>query len=176
MRRMFIAIRVFFAALFHGQNAARVDEILKKWGLPPPTAVVELPREVTWGLPRLSGRRRLSLVGAKGTVPLSNVDGKVVVAVAALALLGWRPLAADAAQPQERSAAAGRTGLATQYPGDAGIDRDPAVLVAENFEKGTIRDLGRRWQEVSDKDGAVLAFSDDVADSSSGKRSLQTTP
>ena len=44
MRRIFIAIRVFFAVLFHGQVAAQVDEILKKRGLPSPTAVAELPR------------------------------------------------------------------------------------------------------------------------------------
>jgi hypothetical protein len=44
MRRILIAIRVFFAVLFHGQIAARAEEILKKRGLPEPMAVAELPR------------------------------------------------------------------------------------------------------------------------------------
>jgi hypothetical protein len=44
MRRIFIAIRVFFAVLFHGQIALQVDEILKKRGLPQPMAAAELPR------------------------------------------------------------------------------------------------------------------------------------
>jgi hypothetical protein len=47
MRRVFIAIRVFFAVLFHGRIAAQVDEILKKRGLPAPTAAAELPRAET---------------------------------------------------------------------------------------------------------------------------------
>lgn len=44
MRRIFIAIRVFFVVLFHGQIAAQVDEVLKKRGLPQPMAAAELPR------------------------------------------------------------------------------------------------------------------------------------
>jgi hypothetical protein len=44
MRRIFIAIRVFFLVLFHGQIAAEVDEVLKKRKLPQPMATAELPR------------------------------------------------------------------------------------------------------------------------------------
>jgi hypothetical protein len=37
-----------------------------------------------------------------------------------------------------------QTGLATQYPGDVGIEKDPGVLFAENFESGQLR----KWDEV----------------------------
>ncbi|MEW6755464.1 MAG: hypothetical protein AB1505_31480 [Candidatus Latescibacterota bacterium] len=66
-------------------------------------------------------------------------------------------------------------GLAAKYPGDVGIERDPAVLFAENFETGTIEEIGKRWDEVSNKDGRVLALDSDVPSDSRGKRSLQMT-
>ena len=37
----------------------------------------------------------------------------------------------------------GAEGLAARYPGDAGIERDPAVLFAENFESGDLK----KWDE-----------------------------
>jgi hypothetical protein len=67
------------------------------------------------------------------------------------------------------------TGLAAKYPGDVGIERDPAVLFAESFEKGSLEEIGRRWGNLSNKDGKVIAFCDDVPPGSTGKRSLQMT-
>lgn len=66
-------------------------------------------------------------------------------------------------------------GLSAKYPGDAGLMRDPAVLLAENFESGPIDDLKQRWSEISNKDGKVLAFSEDVPPGSHGRRSIQMT-
>lgn len=66
-------------------------------------------------------------------------------------------------------------GLATKYQGDRGIERDPAVLFAENFETGSIEEIGKRWGDLSNKDGKVMAFSDDVPPGSAGKRSLHIT-
>jgi hypothetical protein len=66
-------------------------------------------------------------------------------------------------------------GLAARHPGDRDLERDAAVLFSENFESGSLSDLTRRWSEVSNKDGAVLAFSEDVPAASAGKRSLQMT-
>src|SRR5437016_14222340 len=37
-------------------------------------------------------------------------------------------------------------GLASKYPGDAGIERDPDVLFAESFETDSWR---KTWQEIS---------------------------
>ncbi|MEW6158534.1 MAG: carbon-nitrogen hydrolase family protein [Verrucomicrobiota bacterium] len=67
------------------------------------------------------------------------------------------------------------TGLAAKYPGDAGIERDPRVVWAENFEEGEVGDLGKRWEQISNKEGKVLEFSRDVPEGSAGKRSLQMT-
>ncbi len=66
-------------------------------------------------------------------------------------------------------------GIAARYPGDAGIAKDPAVLLAEDFETGTIGDLGRKWTEVSNKGGKPLSFSDLKPGGSKGRRSLQIT-
>ena len=66
-------------------------------------------------------------------------------------------------------------GLAARYPGDIGIEKDPAVVFAENFEEGTLDELFGRWTDTSNKNGKVLAFSTDVAGESAGRRSLQMT-
>jgi len=66
-------------------------------------------------------------------------------------------------------------GLAAKYPRDRGIERDPDVLLTENFEKGEIADLGKRWSEVSNKEGRPLAFSDDAPTATRGKRSIRMT-
>ena len=49
------------------------------------------------------------------------------------------------------------------------------TLFSEDFEVGSIEDLKQHWSEVSNKDEAVLAFSDDVPAGSTGHRSLRMT-
>lgn len=66
-------------------------------------------------------------------------------------------------------------GLAAKYPGDRGIERDPHVLLAEGFETGSITEVAKRWDEVSNKNRRVLALSDDVPPDSAGRHSLQVT-
>lgn len=66
-------------------------------------------------------------------------------------------------------------GLAARYPGDKGIERDASVLFTENFEAGSIADVGRRWTNSKNDKGQPLGFSDQVAPASSGKRCLQVT-
>ncbi len=66
-------------------------------------------------------------------------------------------------------------GLSAKHPGDRGIAGDPAVLLAEDFEKGEIGDLSRKWTEVSNKDGKVLAWADGGPEGTGGKRSIQMT-
>src|SRR5262245_51568295 len=66
-------------------------------------------------------------------------------------------------------------GLSAKHPRDAGIAKDAAVLLAEDFESGAIDDLGKRWTEVLNKDGKPLGFADDTPASSSGKRCLEIT-
>jgi hypothetical protein len=66
-------------------------------------------------------------------------------------------------------------GLARAHPGDAGIAHHPAVLLAEDFEHGSLDTLRRRWNEVENKDGRVLEFAADVPAASPGRSSLQVT-
>jgi hypothetical protein len=64
-------------------------------------------------------------------------------------------------------------GLAAKYPRDRGLARDAAVLLAEDFESGELSDLEKRWTEVSNKDGKVLAFDADQPATSGGRRALR---
>src|SRR6185503_18419075 len=50
------------------------------------------------------------------------------------------------------------TGIAAQYPRDEGIERDPRVLLAENFEVGSIADLSKHWSDVGNRDNKILSF------------------
>ena len=93
---------------------------------------------------------------------------RTVAGVAAIAALACFALAsAGEALPEG-------PGLAANYPGDTGIERDPSVLFSDSFETGTIAEIGKRWGEVSNKDATVLALSDDVPRAGS-KRSVQMT-
>ncbi len=66
-------------------------------------------------------------------------------------------------------------GLAARYPGDRGIARDPAVVLAEDFEEGSIEAVVQRWENIGNKDGRALSLSGEVPPGSSGRRSLQIT-
>jgi hypothetical protein len=104
------------------------------------------------------------------------------VGAVALGLLGAWLFSQHPANGQEDASVTGARDtvpegavLAAKYPGDVGIERDPAVLFAENFETGSIEEIGKRWGDISNKEGKVMAFSDDVPVHRSGKRSLQVT-
>ncbi len=64
-------------------------------------------------------------------------------------------------------------GLATDHPGDRGIELADGVLVAESFEEGTVADLSKRWSEVKNPGGSVLRFVEDVPAGACGKRALE---
>ncbi len=51
-------------------------------------------------------------------------------------------------------------GLAALYPGDAGISRDPSVLLAEGFDRGELRELLAKWHEVNNKEGRPIALAE----------------
>lgn len=97
--------------------------------------------------------------------------------VPAMALTLTSLMAAEPISAQDKLPAAplDGQGIATKYPGDAGIEKDPSVIFAENFETGGIAEIGKRWSEVKNPDGKVLALSDDVPGGSGGKRSMQIT-
>ena len=78
-------------------------------------------------------------------------------ALAASALPGW------AEEPGQNRLPEG-PGLAARYPGDVGLTKDPAVILVENFEAGSLdRD---RWQDVRGADH--ITFTTDPANVHSG--------
>ena len=76
---------------------------------------------------------------------------------------------------QEQAQLSQGSGLAAKYPGDVGIEDDAAVLFVENFETGTIIDLAKRWDNVSNKNDEVISFTTDAPPESAGARCLQIT-
>ncbi|RMF89580.1 MAG: hypothetical protein D6741_17795, partial [Planctomycetota bacterium] len=52
-------------------------------------------------------------------------------------------------------------GLSARHPGDRGIDRDSAVLFADDFEEGDLDAIARRWGEMSNKGGRVVRLVED---------------
>lgn len=62
-------------------------------------------------------------------------------------------------------------GLTAGYPGDEGLERDARVLFVEDFETGSIPDLGDRWGNATQPEN--LSFSPDIPPNSPGNRSLR---
>lgn len=62
-------------------------------------------------------------------------------------------------------------GLAARYPGDEGLERDRRVLLVEDFESGTIREIEERWGNAAQPEH--MSFSADIASGSPGRRSLR---
>ena len=62
------------------------------------------------------------------------------------------------------------SGIASQYPGDEGIEKDPRVLFVEDFETGDLKEIGARWGEISRAESMDL--SEDLHAASPGRRSL----
>ena len=66
-----------------------------------------------------------------------------------------------------------QSGLASKYHRDQGIEQDPDVIFAENFETGTPSDLATRWTDV--KNVAGMSYVGDVSMDSGGSRALEIT-
>ncbi len=67
----------------------------------------------------------------------------------------------------------GRTGLAAQYPGDAGIERDPRVIFVERFDEESLDELCARWDEAAERES--LSFSKEVPEHAADEHSLLVT-
>ena len=66
-------------------------------------------------------------------------------------------------------------GFADKYPQDRRISADPRVLLTEDFERGEIADLTKRWDQVGNEGTKVLAFAADQPPASHGRRALPMT-
>src|SRR5690606_31497859 len=65
-----------------------------------------------------------------------------------------------------------KAGLASQYPGDVGIEKDPDVLLVENFES-SLQEVVSRWSDVKNVGG--ISLPGDVPENSAGTRSARLT-
>ena len=79
----------------------------------------------------------------------------------ALAFLSWS------------SASTAQDGIAARYPRDAGIERDPDVIMTEMFERNSVSEVVRGW--TNSQNTAGMSLSPDVPAASGGTRSLLMT-
>ena len=104
----------------------------------------------------------------------SKTAWMVLALSAGLVLLACRPGngASDDQPPQASMPAPGpeKGGLASLYPGDEGIERDPRVLFVDDFETGTVDQIGARWGNISKKQN--ISLPEEVHTGSPGSRSI----
>jgi hypothetical protein len=68
----------------------------------------------------------------------------------------------------------GRIGIAAKYPGDAGIEKDPAVILAHDFEGDSrVDDLRRAWDTVFHDD--TIRITDEPRNVHRGRKALELT-
>ncbi|MBI3831214.1 MAG: hypothetical protein HY291_16975 [Planctomycetes bacterium] len=66
----------------------------------------------------------------------------------------------------------GDNGIAAKYPGDRGIDKDPAVILADDFETySSPADLRKNWDNVFHDD--CIRFAEEPGNVHGGKKSLE---
>ncbi len=64
-------------------------------------------------------------------------------------------------------------GIAGRFRRDKGIGNDPAVVFTENFDKGSLDVIAKRWESVENKE--ILSLSPDVPEASGDGKSLLMT-
>jgi len=101
-------------------------------------------------------------------MPEKSTSLSCIAAVAFLTLLAQPRSWAASSPPASESAK--KTGLASLYPGDEGIERDPRVLFVEDFETGAPEQIGARWGQIYKKENVSL--SDDIHSNSPGRKSI----
>jgi len=100
----------------------------------------------------------------------------VAVALACAARTPWTRESPLSPSPQNPPAAnqpapgPEKGGLASLYPGDEGIERDPRVLFVEDFETGTVDEIGARWGSIEKREN--LGLSGDLHAASPGNKSI----
>ena len=69
--------------------------------------------------------------------------------------------------------ALGGDGIAAKYPHDKGIENDPAVVFAEDFDAESIDAIAKRWESIQNKE--IMSLSSDVPEETGGDKSLLMT-
>ena len=119
---------------------------------------------------------KLQFNAAKRSVTLRKHDGPYYLTLSfgrcsqlARATLALCLLLVVQAPPLTAVAQQSDAGIAAKYPGDRGIESDPRVVLAENFE-ASFDDITSRWDTVRDKE--IMSLTKDVPPGSSGRQSL----
>jgi hypothetical protein len=99
---------------------------------------------------------------------MKKIYGMAAIFIAALGTAGYW-------LPQTDYHEQNSLGIAALFPGDEGIENHPDVVFFENFETGDIGDVKIKWGHMSNKEGKVMSFSDDIPEGSTGTRSLKMT-
>jgi len=81
---------------------------------------------------------------------------------------GWMVLLAPCAVCP-RAGAGQEPGLASKYPGDAGIERDPNVLFAEDFEAGHLK----KWDDRDDNSAPKVQLLTGAGRAHAGRRAVR---
>ena len=71
------------------------------------------------------------------------------------------------------AAAVGEDGIASRYPNDDGIEKDPAVIFVESFEAASLKDIKARWESIQNPE--ILSLSSDTPTGGSDDQSLLMT-
>ena len=96
--------------------------------------------------------------------------------VPALILFAWALPAGgqETAAPTVAPLPEGDTGLAAKYPGDAGIEKDPAVILHDDFEDcAKPKDVHKKWGVVFHDENISIA--EEAANVNHGKRAVEFT-
>jgi len=87
-----------------------------------------------------------------------------------LAVGAWDGRGQGAPEPPPAPLPEGDRGIAAKYPGDAGIGRDPAVLLHDDFESGNLRG---KWDNVFHD--SCIRMAEEAGNVHGGRRSLEFT-
>ena len=99
----------------------------------------------------------------------AHIGAAIVIALGARCVLAQSDIALSAAA----SLPEGKTGIASKYPGDRGIEKDPLVIFVERFDEGSLDAIVERWDTATGRES--MSLSDDVPAGSNDRTSLLVT-
>jgi hypothetical protein len=134
-------------------------------GAPLDSEKMSPPYSVAWNTTGGSGSHTLSAV-ARDAAGNRRSSTTVTVSISGVAPPPPPPPPPSPTSPPPTSGG----GLASRYPGDVGIENDPAVIFVEKFED-SLAAAFNRWGDV--KNGPSMVWSSDVPAGSPGGHSLQ---
>ncbi|MFQ6035657.1 MAG: hypothetical protein ACE5NM_07390, partial [Sedimentisphaerales bacterium] len=115
------------------------------------------------------------MISCKGWLGLSLVVPTAIVIFGfCLSQVTQQVLGKDITPGEEDKAeTVSREGLASRYKADQGIENDPEVIFAENFEEDSLHAVTAHWESL--KNIEIMSLSTDVPSVSAGKHSLLMT-